>query len=237
MTSRTKPSRPWRVGRLGALLVVGGLAVSSCTFHPGDAAVVNGQGISQSKIDNLVLAACNFSKVQREQAQGTSPSTSMAYLRHVFVQNEISFVITNTAATQLNLTVSPAAIAKVTSGESIPSTLSSEDQQVLKQFFTASARSQLQQATIGAHLRDPSVTTADNVTSADLKAATPYMNTFTAKQKVVVNPAFGSWSGSQVVDTQGSLSVPQSNAAKTWLTLRQTDSNSVAGLPPSQVCG
>ena len=89
----------------------------------------------------------------------------------------------------MGLTVSPAAIAKVTSSQKIPPGLSSSDQQLLTQFFYDSAKAQLQQATIGAHLKDPSVTNADNVTSADITAATAVPHAFTAKQSVTVSPA------------------------------------------------
>lgn len=231
MTSRSR--KRYAAG----LAVVAALALSGCTMHPGSAAVVNGDNISQSHIDNLVLAACSYQEAGRKQQGGAKPSTSMAYLRHVFVQDLISFQISNKAANQMGLTVSPAAIAKVTSSQKIPPGLSSSDQKLLTQFFYDSAKAQLQQATIGAHIKDPSVTNADNVSSADITAAQKYLTAFTAKQSVTVSPANGSWNGQTVQAGNGSLSAPASTVAKRWEQLEQNNAQNVTGLPPSQVCG
>jgi hypothetical protein len=219
------------------VLVVGVFAVSGCSFHPGSAAVVDGQSISQGDLDNLVMAACDFSKVRRLQAQGTAPATAMAYLRRIFLQDEISFIITAKAAQQLHLTITPASIANVTSGETIPAGLSSQDHDLLTMFFTDSARSQLQQATIGAHLSNPSVTDSSHVTPTDLRAAQKYMTAFTARQHVSINPAYGNWSGQRLGNAIDSLSVPVSHDAKHWATLRKNDASGVKGLPAGQVCG
>ncbi len=231
-------SRPRRRTLTGvALAVTAVLAVSGCTFHPGNAAVVDGTNIAQTRVDNLVLAACGFFKANRIANGGASPATSTAYLRHLFTQDLISYDISQRAADALRLTVSPAAVAKVTSSQTLPAGMSSADKKLLSDFFDSSAKAQLQQAVIGAHLKDPSVTTADNVSPNDIKAAQKYLTAYTERQHVVVNPAYGSWSGDTLEDTEGSLSVPQSEVANSWLRLRKANANSVTGLPPSQVCG
>jgi hypothetical protein len=231
VTSRTSKRR------VAGLAVVGTLALSGCTLHPGSAAVVNGSDISQSKVDSLVLAACSFSKVQRISTGGASPQTSMAFLRQQLLQSLITFRITNKAATQLHLTVSPAAIAKITATQPVPGSLGSSEQKLLKQFFYDSDRSQLQVAVIGAHIKNPSVTNADNVTPTDQKAAAKYLAAFTARQQVEVSPAFGTWSNGALVRTDGSLSAPVSAAALKWVQLRSPTAQGVLGIPPSQVCG
>ena len=230
-------SRP-RKRVVAALAVVGAMALSGCTVHPGSAVVIDDQSISQSHIDDLVLAACAFTKVNRI---GNTPSTSMAYLRNVLLDNEINFAISHRLVTALHLTVSPAKVAIASAGQKIPSALSSKDRDLLRQFFVDSARSQLEEAVIGAHLKDHTVTNADSVTGANVselvKAAQPLITAYTKRQDVVVNPAYGSWDGATLVDSEGSLSAPASAPAKKWILLRKTNSNSVAGLPPSQVCG
>ena len=92
---------------------------------------------------------------------------------------------------------------------------------------------------IGAHLKDPSVTNADNVNPNQIKDSLRYLRAFTLKQQVSVNPAYGTWSNGQLLDTDGSLSAAQSSTARRWLTIRGQASSSadVSGLPPSQVCG
>jgi hypothetical protein len=223
---------------VAAIAAAGALLLSGCTVHPGSAAVVNGQSISESRIDDLVLAACNFSERLREQSGGTSATTSMAYLRTFLLNDLINFRISNEAAAQLGLTVSPAKIASVTGSEQIPPGLSSKDHDLMEQYFRDAALSQIQLAVIGAHLKDPSVTDADKVTQSDqTPAAKAWLARFTAKQDVSINPAYGTWDGQKLVDGQGSLSAPASGDAKHWMSLRAAAGNSVEGLPPSQVCG
>lgn len=239
MTSRTsrtsrQPTRgpgPQRT----AVVLVAMAALAGCQFHPGSAAVVNGDKISQGTIDDLVVAGCGFFKAQRALDGGAVPSTSTAFLRNVFTGSLISFTIVDKAAAQLHLTVSRAAIASAT--QTPPKGMNSEDRERLADFFTDSARSELQQAVIGAHLKDPSVTNADDVTPDDTAAAEKYLAAFTAKQHVEVNPAYGTWSGGRLLDTDGSLSKAQSSEAKSWLALRAGNGQSAAGLPASQVCG
>lgn len=231
MTSRA------RRHKLTGLAAVAMLVVSGCTFHPGSAAVVNGTKISQNDVDNLVSAACNYSKLIRLKGAGSTAATSIAYLKHFFTSEMVMIRITDKAAAQRGLTVSPAAIAKVTSGQTLPGGLTSSERAALSSYFTASAREKLQEAVIGAHLKDSSVTNADKVTQADLKAGTAYLKTYSTKQSVQINPAYGSWNGSTVVDTDGSLSAPKSSAAVAWLRQQQKGVSDVAGLPANQVCG
>jgi hypothetical protein len=230
-------SRP-RMRHLAGLAVAGALILSGCSFHPGSAAVVNGSNISQSKVDDLVLAACSYEKGLRLQTGGDAPGTSVAVLRQAILQALISFRITEKAATQLHLTVSPAVLAKATtSNPEIPRSVDAEDRNLLTAFFTESTREQIQEAVIGAHLKDSTVVNADKVTSADIKGATKFLTAFTNRQSVVVNPAFGSWRDGALATTDGSLSVPVSSDAKKWEGLRSSTSGDVEGLPPSQVCG
>jgi hypothetical protein len=226
---------------VAALVVVGALAVTGCDVHPGSAAVVNGTSISESKVDNLVLAACAFIKVGRIKSGGQTPGQSMASLRQVILEDLINFQITREAAARLHLTVSEAKIGEASANQPIPASLSSSEREQLQQFFRASSVAQLHQAVIGAHLQNHSVTNADNVTTNNVSrlvsASQKYLRTFSEKQDVVVNPKYGAWNGHNLVDVNGSLSAPASEAAKHWAALRRVDSSSVEGLPPSQVCG
>lgn len=233
MTSRT------RKRSAAALAAFAVLAVSGCTFHPGSAVVINGDKISQTQVDNLVDAACSFFKQNRLKSGGASPQTSTAYLRNVITEDLISYRLTGAAASQLHLTVSPATIAtvKASANQTLPAGMSSTDSTRLGAFFDSSYRSQLELAVIGAHLKDPSVMTADKVTQSDIAASKKYMASFIAKQHISVSPAFGTWTKGMLVQTDGSLSSPVSSSAKTWTRLAASNSTSSQGLPPSQVCG
>lgn len=223
---------------------VGAILISGCSFHPGQAAVVNGSGISQSSIDDLVQAGCSFFKAQRLQSGSGGPATSTSFLRNLFTGNLITFKITDQAAAQLHLSVSQAAIAKF-GQTTLPKGFVGTDRDRLTSFLQKSTRSDLEQAVIGAHLKDPSVTNADSLVGSQIETligdATAYLKAFTLKQHVSVNPAYGTWSAGHVLDTDGSLSAAQSTVARKWLRLRQANSAGsgagVAGLPASQVCG
>lgn len=223
---RRASSRRYLVSSAAAVLMLAGCGTN---FHPGAAAVVNDHAISESEVDNLVLAACEYSKEVRLEQGGAEPGQSMASLRSSLAAALIRFEITDEAATQLGLSVSDAKIAELTAANQIPPGLSETTRELLEGFFLDASRAQLQQAVVGAHLSDPQVTTADHITSADSDAATQYLNHFAAKQDVTVNPSYGSWDGSALVHGSGSLSDPVSTTA--------TAAAPVADLPPSQVCG
>ena len=235
MTSRTR-----RYG-IAVAAFAGAIFVSGCQFHPGQAAVVNDSNISQRSVDDLVQAGCAFFKAQREASGGGEPATSTSFLRNLFTQNLIAFKIIDKAASQMGLSVSPAVIAKASQGQVLPKGLTGEDRERLQNFFTISTRADLQKAVIGAHLKDPSVTNADHVTQDQIADSRAFLKAFTLKQKVSLNPAYGTWSHGQVLDSDGSLSSAQSAPARKWLKLRAANADGsgqgVAGLPPSQVCG
>lgn len=220
-------------------LVAGSLAASLLTgcgadIHPGSAAVVNGEAISQNTVDDLVLAACDYSKAVRLEQGGAEPSQSMASLRSALAGALIQFRITDLAASELGVSVSEAKISEVTSGGTMPPGLDSESRELLDGYFYDAARAQLQQAAVGAHLADPEVTTADNVSPDNVTAATDYLNKYAARQDVSVDPSYGSWNGSELVSGSGSLSDPVST---TPAAVAGAQADAVADLPPSQVCG
>lgn len=239
MTSRSSKRR------LAGLALVAVLGVSGCTFHPGSAALVNGTKISQHDVDDLVGAACSFTRLNRLADPAPSePASSVAFFKHLFTQDLVSFAIVDKAARLQGVTVSPAAIGKIVGQQPLPKGLSDSDESTLTDFFTASARSQLQQIVIAAHLKDASVTSSEDVDEADyqtlLQSADAYMARFTQQQSVQVNPAYGSWDDGAVGASDGSLSAPASEVATKWLRLRKgsaADPASISGLPPNQVCG
>lgn len=196
--------------------------------------MVDGTAITANHIDDLVLAACDYSKQARLSQGGAVPTQSMANLRANLTKALISFAITDRAASKLGVSVSAARVAQVAGTSSMPAGVSAQTKSLLMQFFYASAKAQLQQAVIGAHLRDPSITTADSVTQNDVSAAAPYLLKFASQQDVSVDPSFGKWDGTRLIDTSGSLSYPVS-ATPTPAT--GISAGAVKDLPPSQVCG
>ena len=71
----------------------------ACTFHPGKAAVVDGTNIPQSRVDDLVLAACGFFKANRERTAAREPGDiDRPTSGTCSPQDLISFQITDKAA-------------------------------------------------------------------------------------------------------------------------------------------
>ncbi|MGH3504379.1 MAG: SurA N-terminal domain-containing protein, partial [Nocardioidaceae bacterium] len=224
-----------RITALAALTI---LAVSACgsNMHPGAAAVVDDTTISQGKVDDLVLAACDFTRLQRLKQGGAQPSLSVSGLRSNITGSLISYAVAHKAADHLHLSISDSKVGQLMQAQKLPKGLSTSDHELLKEFFTANTRSQVQQAVIAEHLKDPSVTSDANVQLSDAQAAADYMKKFTKKQDVVVNPSYGTWSGTSIDSSSGSLSSPVSSAAKAWA---QADGSMQPGpnTPSSQTCG
>ncbi|MGH3471441.1 MAG: SurA N-terminal domain-containing protein [Nocardioidaceae bacterium] len=227
--------RPRRLVAVASLCV---LALAGCgtDLHPGDAVVVNGTAISQAQVDSLVTAVCNYQKVEREAQGASKPSTSVAFLRSRLASDLISFKLKDKAAQDLGLEVTPAEVARLAGQSTVPKGLDGQDAGLIRGYFEDVARSNLEQALIGAHLKNPKVTSAEKVTQADLNAATPYMTAFAKKQHVTVNPSYGRWDGSSNQAVSGSLSDPVSAAAKAQLS-SASKLDAPAGTPASQVCG
>lgn len=221
---------PWRRAVAAAIAVV---LLSGCgpNFHPGVAAVADGELIQASQVDNLVLAACAYSAQNRISQGGTLPTQSTANLRLAITQALIQFKLIDVAAHRLGVTVSPARIAQLVNASPIPAGITGADRQLLSQFLRESAQAKLQQAVIGAHLRNPKVTSDANVSETDLRYAQGYLQKFYKKQSVVVDPSYGKWTGSKLVPSSGSLSYPVSTPRP------GTSTPDLQSLPASQVCG
>ena len=72
--------------------------------------------------------------------------------------------------------------------------------------------------------------------AGDAQDADAYVSDYFSASDVVINPAYGSWDGSNVTQGSGSLSDPVSSVARAALP-KADGTTDVATLPPSQVCG
>lgn len=219
-------------------LVAGALAGCGADLHPGTAAVVNGTSISQTEVDELVTAACEYTELSREQSgnAGGSPSLARSGLRATLVDALIRFELTRAKADELGVSVSDAQVAKLASGNPMPEGIDESDEKLLSEFFRDAARAQLLQGVIGAHLKDPSVTDAADVTQEDVDAAADYLDSYAKKADVELNPRYGTWTGSAVKQASGSLSHPvDTTAAPVGLPGQPVDT--VSALPESHKCG
>lgn len=230
-------SRPAR--RLVLALAVTAATTLGCglDLHPGAAATVDGDEISQDSVDQLVSAACNFIEVGNE-GSATPRQVGASTLRSSLTSTLVGFALTDKAvdADHLDLTVYSADVESADTTK-LPDGLSDTDATLLDDFFYDLAQEQVQQATIGAHLKDDSVTTSADVSSNDVALASDYMTTLFSAADVDVNPGYGTWDGSVVNAGSGSLSDPVSSEAKYTAENASSGSGDVSGLPPTQVCG
>ncbi len=221
---------------LGATAAVAVLALTGCAggSQPGAAALVNGTAISQDKVDQLVQATCDFAHIQRDMQGLVGASQSVAHLRtlvtNIIVQNHL----VNTAAQQMKLTVSRAAIVGEMGNTNYPSQLGDQERKALKSLFHNISKANVQRGAILQHLKNPKKHSAkfEPLTPQEVKRVQKFMKGFAKKQDVSVNPAYGRWNGTQVTQASGSLSDPVSESAKQAMTQQGP-----AGLPPSQTCG
>ncbi len=241
MTLSRASRRPTRRRRPGVGVAAAALlsltAVSGCGSHltPGVAATINGDTISQDSVDSVVEAACAYTAASAQTGAAPQPPISLANLRSTITQSLIQFEVTDDAATQMGLSVSPAVIATGATQQPIPAGLDDTDADVIKGFFADFAKSSAQIQLIGAHLADPSITTYEQVTLDKSAQGKKYVTTYAADQDVTVNPAYGSWNGSAVAGGSGSLSDPVSDSAKASAA-GAADGANTSSLPSSQVC-
>lgn len=236
-----KPSSRRRSGRSArralALSAVGVLALSGCglDLHPGAAATINGTVLAQDDVDDLVSSLCSYIDVAN--AGSASPQQyGVAELRATVTAALISFDLLDEAAADLGLTIEPADVDALAAQNQIPDSLSATDSERVTDFFHDGAESQVTQETIGAHLKDETVTSSSDASSTDVNASSDYVTDYFAKQDIIVSPQYGTWDGSVVNQGSGSLSDAVSPAA-TAAVPRSDGSTDVSGLPDSQVCG
>ena len=202
--SRIRSTRSWLA--IGVIALV--LSGCSTDLHPGSAAVVEGTNITQGSLDDLVNAACTYTKEFREQ-DARVQELNLAEIRATFLTGEVQAEITRKLAAEQGLTVAPAQVeqAAVRSVSSIPDTVPEDDRQVLTDYFDEQAETSILQAVIGKHRQDKSVTDGSQVTADEIAASKPFMQTYFENADVDVNPEYGSWNGSTLDKGTGSLSL------------------------------
>lgn len=210
--SRRGPRR--RALVTAAAAIAGGLMLSSCgaDLHPGTVATVDGVDISRNSVDDLVEAACHY--IAKQSEGGDSAELTVSTVRANVAGAEVAFRLVDSAATDLGLTVRDSDVQAIASQTPDPEGLSDSDTDLLKTFFYDSARAQLQQATIGAHLTDETVTTSAGVSLDSITDSDEYIRDYFKDADIDVNPIYGVWSGTDISAESGSLSRPVSARAQ-----------------------
>jgi hypothetical protein len=234
--ARNRPGRHRLLGIGAALLLLAGCGGGA---HPGSAAVVNGASISDSHVTHVVDAFCSSVVAQQRSPGGNAQNVPVPYLRRLLLGYLVAFQLADDYFRAHGLTLSPAAVDRLGQPPT-QSGLSVLQQSRRTEFLKAYQRYAFQLSTIGAHLKNRSVTSLPNFDRSTEQAGQTELVNWAARQHISVDPSFGVYKDLTVAPRSGSLSVAQSRLAKRLAQLgsAQTITDSIGiTLPRDQICG
>ena len=217
---------------LPAVVAAVGFALSACSAHPGSAAVVGDESISDSRVDDVASALC--------AAQGGGQSGGQDLASRGARQGALDVLINSALSRQYGASqgvqpdqeqVSAALAANAQNISGLPA----EHRQDFKDTLREYAEGQLMLIDIGR--RELAKAGTKNATEQQaVSEGTKLRNAWAAKNAdVTVDPRFGEYSKNALLPKSGSLSVAASKSA--------TDGGSpdpspgwIAALPASQKC-
>lgn len=227
--SRSPMARPLK----GCLLaVVTAAALSGCGTHPGDAAVVGSETISEQQVDDVALALCSV----QSAGQGTPPEDTAARS----VRSGALGVLVDSALSQQygesrGLTADRAQLSQaVNANQETIDALPPSRRAAFREALEGYAAGQLVLVEAGrAELGDSGQQPSDE---RALAAGTQARNAWVQRNvEVSVDPRFGRFADGAVQPSEGSLSVPASSQAVEGAK-QQPGPSWVASLPASQKC-
>ena len=217
---------------LAVVAAAAGLALSACSVHPGSAAVVGDESISDSRVDDVASALC--------AAQGGGQSGGQDLASRGARQGALDVLINSALSRQYGASqgvqpdqeqVSAALAANAQNISGLPAEHRQDFEDTLREY----AEGQLMLIEIGR--RELAKAGTKNATEQQaVSEGTKLRNAWAAKNAdVTVDPRFGEYSKNALLPKSGSLSVAASKSA--------TDGGSpdpspgwIAALPASQKC-
>ena len=217
---------------LAAVAAAAGLALSACSAHPGSAAVVGDESISDSRVDDVASALC--------AAQGGGQNGGQDLASRGARQGALDVLINSALSRQYGASqgvqpdqeqVSAALAANAQNISGLPAEHRQDFEDTLREY----AEGQLMLIDIGR--RELAKAGTKNATEQQaVSEGTKLRNAWAAKNAdVTVDPRFGEYSKNALLPKSGSLSVAASQSA--------TDGDSpdpspgwIASLPASQKC-
>ena len=217
---------------LAAVAAAAGLALSACSAHPGSAAVVGSESISDSRVDDVATALCAAQKGGQNGGQDLASRGARQGALDVLINGALSRQFGASQGVQPDQgQVSAALAANAQNISGLPAALRQDFTDTLREY----AEGQLMLIDIGR--RELAKTGKQNVTEQQaVSEGTKLRNAWAAKHvSVSVDPRFGEYANNALLPKSGSLSVAASKTA--------TDGGSpdpspgwVAALPASQKC-
>jgi hypothetical protein len=217
---------------LAAVAAAAGLALSACSAHPGSAAVVGDESISDSRVDDVAGALCAAQSGGQSGGQDLASRGARQGALDVLINSALSRqygAAQGVQPDQEQVSAALAANARNISG------LPAEHRQDFKDTLREYAEGQLMLIEVGR--RELAKAGTRNATEQQaVSEGTKLRNAWAAKNvEVTVDPRFGEYSKNALLPKSGSLSVAASQSA--------TDGGSpdpspgwIASLPASQKC-
>ena len=215
------------------LALVVGLAVSGCSSHPGDAAVVGSDTISQGHLDRSARALC---AVQAASAQSSGQQVPGRTAR----QSALALLLDGSLSTQYGASVgiSPdqAQLSAALAGyQTTVDQVAASQRSAFTDLLRSYVEGQLVLVTAGRRALVAQGTRRPTGEQA-VAAGTQLRDAWAAKHgKVVVDPRYGSFANGRLVPASGSLSVPVSSSA-TAGAQGQPSASWVSALPANLKC-
>jgi hypothetical protein len=217
---------------LAAVAAVAGLTLSACSAHPGAAAVVGDESISDSRVDDVASALCAAQRGGQSGGQDLASRGARQGALDVLINSALSRQYGASQGVQPDQEQVSAALAA--NAQNI-SGLPAERRQDFKDTLREYAEGQLMLIEVGR--RELAKAGTRNATEQQaVSEGTKLRNAWAAKHaEVTVDPRFGEYSKNALLPKSGSLSVAASQSA--------TDGGSpdpspgwIASLPASQKC-
>jgi hypothetical protein len=217
---------------LAAVAAAVGLALSACSAHPGSAAVVGDESISDSRVDDVASALCAAQRGGQSGGQDLASRGARQGALDVLINSALSRQYGASQGVQPDQEQVSAALAA--NAQNI-SGLPAEHRQDFKDTLREYAEGQLMLIEVGR--RELAKAGTRNATEQQaVSEGTKLRNAWAARNaEVTVDPRFGEYSKNALLPKSGSLSVAASQSA--------TDGGSpdpspgwIASLPASQKC-
>ena len=220
-----------------ALAVTAAAALSGCSTHPGSAATVGSESITESHVDDVAQQLCTARSVSaKAQGQQTQPAQSRAAR-----QGAVSLLISSALSQQYGATV-----GAEPDPEQVSAALASFQPTIdampagLRTEYTATLRELVGGELVLLDAGRQELTKAGATKVTDQQAyteGTKLRDAWAADHAdVSVDPRFGRYAQGSLVPSSGSLSVPVSTSA-TAGAAAQPNTSFVGALPDNQKCG
>jgi hypothetical protein len=221
---------PARMTKVSVLVAAAALALSGCGMHPGTAAVVGADQITDSHVDAVAQALCsaNASGGAGQPAVATRGARQGAL--RVLLDTALSVQFGRRQGVVPSQNQVSAALAQNHDGiQALPKDERAVFTQALKEY----AEGQLMLIDIGRRALTEQGKT--NVTDTEAVAEGQRLREKYAKTiKIEVDPRYGTFTNGTLAAQSGSLSVAESKAAKAG---QGGNATWVGGLPATQRCG